>query len=122
MQRLFSMFPQGGPGIGLLLLRVSVATIVVLQAWGPAGAPANRWLLVAAVLIGALLCVGLFTPYVAGIACVYAVVGIFADPHLSHLASVSFILDAVALALLGPGAHSMDARLFGRRVLVVPPR
>ena len=28
---------------------------------------------------------------------------------------------AVALALLGPGAYSMDARIFGRRVIDLPP-
>jgi hypothetical protein len=28
---------------------------------------------------------------------------------------------AVALALLGPGAFSLDGRLFGRREIVIPP-
>ena len=28
---------------------------------------------------------------------------------------------AAALALLGPGAYSIDARVFGRRVIVLPP-
>jgi hypothetical protein len=30
------------------------------------------------------------------------------------------ILNALALALLGPGAFSLDARIFGRRLLVLP--
>ncbi len=30
------------------------------------------------------------------------------------------IVDAVALALLGPGAHSIDAYLFGRREIIIP--
>jgi uncharacterized membrane protein YphA (DoxX/SURF4 family) len=29
-------------------------------------------------------------------------------------------LDALALAMLGPGAHSIDAWLFGRREIVIP--
>jgi hypothetical protein len=29
-------------------------------------------------------------------------------------------VDAVALAMLGPGAHSVDARLFGRREIIIP--
>jgi hypothetical protein len=28
---------------------------------------------------------------------------------------------AVAVALMGPGAFSLDARLFGRREIVIPP-
>jgi hypothetical protein len=28
--------------------------------------------------------------------------------------------DALALAMLGPGAHSIDAWLFGRREIVIP--
>jgi hypothetical protein len=30
------------------------------------------------------------------------------------------IVDAIALALLGPGAHSIDAWLFGRREIIIP--
>jgi hypothetical protein len=35
------------------------------------------------------------------------------------------IVDAVALAVLGPGAYSVDAYLFGRREIIIsnlPPR
>jgi hypothetical protein len=32
------------------------------------------------------------------------------------------ILDALALALLGPGAYSVDAYRFGRRIVVPPPK
>ncbi|MEP7042000.1 MAG: hypothetical protein ABI843_02990 [Dokdonella sp.] len=31
-------------------------------------------------------------------------------------------LNALALGLLGPGAHSLDARIFGRRLLVIPSK
>jgi len=40
----------------------------------------------------------------------------------SNLIYVFMILDAAALALLGPGAYSVDARLFGRRVTIVASR
>jgi uncharacterized membrane protein YphA (DoxX/SURF4 family) len=32
-----------------------------------------------------------------------------------------FAIDALALALLGPGAYSLDSRRFGRRLVVLPP-
>jgi uncharacterized membrane protein YphA (DoxX/SURF4 family) len=38
------------------------------------------------------------------------------------VASLLIPLRAFALALLGPGAYSLDARLFGRRVLILPRR
>jgi len=31
------------------------------------------------------------------------------------------IVTTIALALLGPGAFSLDGRLFGRREIVIPP-
>jgi hypothetical protein len=30
------------------------------------------------------------------------------------------VIDAIALAMLGPGAHSIDAHLFGRREIIIP--
>jgi hypothetical protein len=32
------------------------------------------------------------------------------------------ILSGGAVALLGPGAYSIDARIFGRHLLSIPPR
>ncbi|WP_043390101.1 hypothetical protein [Archangium violaceum] len=59
MQRLFSMFPEGGPGAGLLLLRLSVALSLLLH---PSGGP----LVHAALALTALgLCLGVLTPLLA---------------------------------------------------------
>ena len=40
---------------------------------------------------------------------------------IDRFAALVLIVDAAALALLGPGAHSLDARLFGRREIFIPP-
>ncbi|XXF80135.1 hypothetical protein P2318_10400 [Myxococcaceae bacterium GXIMD 01537] len=116
MQRLFSMFPEGGPGAGLLLLRLSVALSLLLH---PADGPLMRGVL-ALPAIG--LCLGLLTPAFA-VAC-----GLFSFYDFMFTggstlpeAGIEF-LAASALALLGPGAHSLDARLFGRRVITLPSR
>ena len=123
MQRLFSMFPPGGPGIGLLLLRISVAATFVLIVANRADLSTIHLIFVVATLIALALTIGFLTPYLSFVVCVYALVNIFGGAsRVDELVLASLLLSAAALALLGPGAYSVDARLFGRRVVVVPPR
>jgi len=118
VQRLFSAFPSGAPGIGLLLLRVSVAVGLALSfSWHqgiPLAAVAASWLVCAA------LCIGYFTPVFALLAFVLQG-ALLCLRLLSVEAGAVLLLDSLALALLGPGAYSLDARRFGRRVLDVYP-
>ena len=80
-----------------------------------------------AILLGLLLLAGMITPIAAAIVAVVgtisAAVSFFdvngAFPELSHL---SIILAATSIILLGPGAFSVDARVFGRRRIVIPSR
>jgi uncharacterized membrane protein YphA (DoxX/SURF4 family) len=117
------MFPPGGPGIGLLILRISVAATYVLIVASRSGMTAIHPLFAGALLIALCLAIGVLTPYVSCIVCVYALVNLFtASAHLDVVVSASLLLNSTALTLLGPGAYSIDARLFGRRVVVVPPR
>jgi hypothetical protein len=115
------MFPAGAPGIALLLLRVSVAMALI------EGAP-DVWKSIIGVLIciglgalSVLLCLGLLTPVASTICCAIELTQLFlvgpADRRFLLLSSVN----AAAIALLGPGAYSIDARLFGRRVITFPP-
>ena len=55
-------------------------------------------------------------------AAAFAVANVLTGPHTGDFFYVFPFLDAVVLALLGPGAYSLDARLFGRSVTVMPPR
>jgi uncharacterized membrane protein YphA (DoxX/SURF4 family) len=43
-----------------------------------------------------------------------------ANNHTSALAAFNLAAISAALALLGPGAFSLDARLFGRREIIIP--
>jgi hypothetical protein len=113
------MFPPGGPGIGLLLLRISVAGALVVTGVNRSGVSSFFW--VAALLIALSLTAGFLTQYLSLIACVSGIVILVARTlHLDIQIFAFLILNASALALLGPGAYSIDARLFGRRVVVVP--
>lgn len=117
------MFPPRAPGVGLFLLRVSVAaTLLIIELDRTSESPVNL-LLAGALLISILLFIGFLTPYLSFIVCAYAFVSLFVVGFRpGALPLVSLILTSAALALLGPGAYSVDARLFGRRVLVVPSR
>jgi hypothetical protein len=121
VQRLFSMFPRGGPGFALLLLRISVAAILLVSMAGRPDLPSLHLLFAGAVLVSIALAIGIFTPVVSSIVCVYAIADLLIGLRLDWLV-VSLVLNSIALALLGPGAYSLDARLFGLRVMVVPSR
>jgi uncharacterized membrane protein YphA (DoxX/SURF4 family) len=43
-----------------------------------------------------------------------------ANNHISALAAFNLAATSAALVLLGPGAFSLDARLFGRREIIIP--
>jgi len=121
VQRLFSMFPSGWPGLGLLFLRLSVAGALVLTTQLAQPTPSG-WTYAAAIVIAVTLCTGVFTPVGACFGLVsHAVIGSRASVGGPWLGAV-FCLAALALVMLGPGAYSIDALRFGRRVVVPPPR
>jgi hypothetical protein len=112
------MFPTGLPGLALLLLRVSVAIAAVLSIYA---ADAPHWLQGSAILVAAGLLAGYLTPFVAGFAIVLQVLIWFGAGFDTTTWAAVVSLDAIALTLVGPGAYSVDAYLFGRRVVVLPP-
>ena len=119
VQRLFSMFPSGPPGIALLFLRVSVAFPVLLHCYARRDAMAVMVLAIVFLLAIAVI-VGFVTPVVAFMVTAVQLGG----PWDLGVSSTGFftisILNALALMLLGPGAYSLDALRFGRRVVDLP--
>ncbi len=123
MQRLYSMFPRGGPGLGLLLLRMATAAMFVLNVTHRFNfsSPAIYWAVVSLIaMISFSLCLGFLTPVLAVVACATAVANLFFQP--SNFVYIFRMLTSAALMFLGPGAYSVDAKLFGLRVTIVPPR
>jgi hypothetical protein len=119
------MFPQGGPGIGLLLLRIAAAWMFALNLTHRFNFSSNalHWLIfsfIALVLLGLL--VGFLTIFLTVIACVAAIANLLLADQPNNVIYILSILSSAALFFLGPGAYSVDARLFGLRVTVVRPR
>lgn len=132
MQKLFSAFPDGWPGIGLVLLRLTVALNAIIHglfALMAADAAASfPWIEAAsAVVVGVALLIGLLTPVTGVVTSIgFGLLGgsliLQGGASMRGNAFAAFDLAAVsiALALLGPGAYSLDARLFGRREIIIP--
>jgi uncharacterized membrane protein YphA (DoxX/SURF4 family) len=79
-----------------------------------------------AILSGIALIVGFVTPATATAVSMTTllITATWTPPRAAGLvidgpAAALVIVDAIALALLGPGAHSVDAYLFGRREIVI---
>jgi uncharacterized membrane protein YphA (DoxX/SURF4 family) len=134
LQRLFSTFPSGRPGIGLLLLRAVLGGIAVLLGALYLSGLGHHSILVwsvAAILLlsGIGLIVGFLTPLVSLLValCVFGVtLSWIPAPPMASLSvlfvALLMVITAIGIALLGPGAFSIDGCLFGRREIVIPPR
>jgi uncharacterized membrane protein YphA (DoxX/SURF4 family) len=124
LQRLFSTFANGWPGTGLLLLRL--LTGAALLHYGILGlSEAPQFASIAPQVIGAgagiLLLVGLWTPVAGALVAIVEVWIAFSRPGDTWIPIMLAALGA-ALAMVGPGAWSVDARLFGRKHIDFPER
>jgi hypothetical protein len=121
VRRLYSTFADGWPGLGLLLMRLVVGAVTVWHV-GPrlwSGPPLVMGVGYALLILGALLLIaGLWTP-VAGVlvAAVAMSEMLTGEPPTGRLLAATI---AGALAMLGPGRVSIDARLFGWKRIDVP--
>jgi uncharacterized membrane protein YphA (DoxX/SURF4 family) len=110
-------------------MRCAVGYAVIFQATGflAAGEASDwlNWTLAAiSIIAGGLLIVGLITP-LASLLLIAGYSGLAsalpaAHSHASDAAAIQTIVGAISIALLGPGAFSLDSRLFGRREIIIP--
>ena len=116
MLRLFSSFPNGLLGRGLLLLRLTLVGGLFADAATRLHDPDFSLILlaVAEALTGALLLIGLGTPIMAIFVCVLQL-GMLSGTHGTIELHLLLAAVGLCLALTGPGAWSIDAHLFGRR-------
>jgi hypothetical protein len=120
VQRLYSTFPCGLPGVGLLLLR-AVTAIPLIHASVLTALPTP--LILEVVIAGGaiLVLIGLWTP-IAGALIAIAELGLAFLHPAEPWRHAQFAAMGAALAMLGPGGCSLDARLFGRKRIQIPQR
>jgi uncharacterized membrane protein YphA (DoxX/SURF4 family) len=129
---MFSAYPDGWPGLGLLLLRAAAGSVLVVQ-----GITFYReehrlgisilTVIVVTVVVGVLLCVGLLTRFATAVAASGTIGSMFgwlpaprAGVFETRSTLILGLVIAAAVASVGPGAFSVDARLFGRREVIIP--
>jgi putative oxidoreductase len=122
VQRLFSTFADGWPGGGLFTQRLLLGAALFYSCVGCLSAKPVCGTLVPqsiGVIAGVLLLAGLWTP-VAGV--LTAIVEVWIAVSVPNSAVLPAILGALgaSLAMIGPGAWSLDAWLFGRKHIEPP--
>jgi uncharacterized membrane protein YphA (DoxX/SURF4 family) len=117
LQRLFSTFANGWPGIGLLIQRVLTAILLVRFGIIELTGTSVSTSMIPQILCscaGTLLLVGLWTPIVGTVIAVielYIAISHGSDPWIPIVLATF----GGTAAMIGPGAWSIDARLFGRK-------
>jgi hypothetical protein len=77
----------------------------------------TNWTSVICAVLAFSLCLGVLTPLACVLSCLVEL-SCFSGLSRIEIVDQSFLLLVTAsLAVLGPGAYSLDARFFGRRVI-----
>ena len=132
MQRTLSTFPGGWPAAGLLLLRATIGLALLVQGTSSMLEWRDFGFLALAIDLGmiaggVLLLLGYLTPIAGVLAALLGLASAFSwvpapifDLFQDRMTAMLAAIVALAIICLGPGALSLDARLFGRREIIIP--
>jgi putative oxidoreductase len=121
LQRLFSTFPDGWPGFGLLLLRLGAGIALVslaISGFFAEREPVNIARDLVAGIAGVLLATGLWTPVIGALVAIdelWIALSVYSSQREGQWIHILLAVVTAGVAMLGPGAWSIDARLFGRK-------
>jgi putative oxidoreductase len=124
VRRLFSSFARGWPGVGLLLLRVAAGSSLIARSvlvLGNTLTFRTGFFQLFIATAGLLLITGLWTPVVATVMVLFELWRIISR-HGDPASDILLCTLAIAIALLGPGAWSIDSRLFGWKRIEIDTR
>lgn len=131
--KIISRVSGGRPGAGLLLIRVAVGVSALIQGIACLTSGGRPTILAWAagllmVACGALFIAGFLTPIVSGLlglsilgsslSAAPIVEPSLLDTKTSEILALTMV---AAVGLMGPGGFSIDAHLFGRREILIPP-
>ena len=118
LQRLFSTFANGWPGFGLLIQRLVTGIALLHHAIAQLETPAAGLMIpkMTGAVLGLFILAGLWTPLVGALVAAVELWIVLAGGSDVWL-SLMLVAFGGTLAMIGPGAWSIDARLFGRKHL-----
>lgn len=118
-----SRYPDGGAGIALVLLRLACAWIAYLMiAHLPFPQFSSNASSVVSAAFALALALGFATRPLAFVLAALTMTTVFAIGSDNAMTMMARACACAALGLLGPGAYSIDANVFGRRVIRLEPR
>jgi putative oxidoreductase len=115
VRQLFSNFTGGWPALGLLLIRIAAGAALIIDGRSSIlpGQPILPLILgVLAIADGAILIAGLWTPLAGILAFALSAAEILVY-HENPCPDILLAAMGAGVAFVGPGALSIDARLFG---------
>jgi putative oxidoreductase len=122
LQRLFSTFPNSWPGFGLLIQRLGVGIALMYlgtsRLLGTPGAPVAVARDFVEAAGGIFLLAGFWTPVMGALLAideVWIALSLNSSHSDNRLIHILLAVLTAGVAMLGPGAWSIDARLFGRK-------
>jgi putative oxidoreductase len=124
LRRLYSTFAGSWPGTGLLLMRLVLGLVLLVRTGSHLWSHLEMQTTLNSVMLtgsGLLLIAGLWTPLAGTVVAVIETSQILTS-HGDLLVCLLTGTLGVALAMLGPGRWSVDARLFGWKRIEAAPR
>ena len=106
--------------MGLLLMRISVGAVLLLGAFPSGDVNGSWWLMAGLLVLATALLIGIYTPVTCVLSVLVQLYALLSARGQTAVQSGCFALITISAGLLGPGAFSVDALLFGRR-LIPPP-
>ena len=118
MQRLFSTFANGWPGIGLLIQRLFTGIALLHNGVVQLETPRGGLIIpdTTGAVLGLFILLGLWTP-LTGTLVAAVELWIIVAGGANIWISLTLAVFGATLAVIGPGAWSVDARLFGRKYI-----